>query len=368
VTSILVCLPEVPNRHISGAHGRSVALVRSLQRLGYDTTILAMTSTRDGGTTALLATDGIPVVALDRDGVALADVLNTGFDVIFPCYYELAEQLLPLIGEHGRGARIVIDTVDLHYIRELRQAQVHGDVTGVARAETVRKRELAVYRRADALLAVSEHEQRVLWEGVPGVPVGVVPSVHEVDVDAPGPANRRGAILVGGYHFPPNRDAAHYLCAEIVPRLRRVGYSQRVELVGPYLDDELASFARSQGVEVTGYVPELASLYRSRRVLLSPIRFGAGVKTKVGEALGAGLPVVGTTVGTEGFPANEAIFQLDDPDAFANAVVALDDDAVWRRSSVAGRDLIAAKYGAGRCDRELSDVLGYVLAAPAVAA
>ena len=84
---------------------------------------------------------------------------------------------------------------------------------------------------------------------------------------------------------------------------------------------QLASLARASGVEPLGFVEDLAPLYAQRRVFLSPVRFGSGVKTKVGEALGAGLPVVGTTMGTEGFPADEGIVRADDPSDLARAVL-----------------------------------------------
>lgn len=368
MTRTLVCLPEVPNPRISGGYGRNVAIVRALARLGCELTVLALSSQRDGGATEMLAAEGIRVVALDRDGLHVTTVLEAGFDVIFVTYYELAEQLLPFISACARGASLVIDSVDLHYVRALRQGEIEGDPGAAIRADAVRRRELAVYRQADVVLTVSEHEQEVLSELIPGIPVGVVPSVHEVQADAPGPDDRTGALFVGAYNFPPNRDAAGYLCLEVMPRLRELGYAEPVQLVGPYLDDQLASLARAAGVEPIGYVPELAPVYDARRVFLSPVRFGSGVKTKVGEALGAALPVVGTTMGTEGFPASDGIVRHDDPLALARAVIELHDDAIWRRRSAAGRELIGAAYGPARADSELTEVLEYVLAARGAAA
>lgn len=368
MTRTLVCLPEVPNPRISGGYGRNVAIVRALARMGCDVTVLALSSRRDGGATAMLAAEGIPVVALDRDGISVTTVLGAGFDVIFVTYYELGEQLLPYIAACAPHARLVVDSVDLHYVRALRQGEIEGDPHAASRADAVRRRELAVYRQADVVLTVSESEQEVLSELLPGIPVGVVPSIHAVHAGAPGPAGRHGALFVGAYNFPPNRDAAHHLFREIAPRLRALGYDESIALVGPYLDDELAATARAAGVEPVGFVQELAPLYARRRVFLSSVRFGSGVKTKVGEALGAGLPVVGTTMGTEGFPDDPGIVRHDDPADLARAVVELADDVAWARRSAAGQALIAAEYGPERAVRELGEVLEYVLAARGAAA
>lgn len=360
----LVCLPEVPNPRVSGGYGRNVAIVRALARLSAEPTVLALGSERDGGTTAMLAAEGIPVITLDRDGVTLPEVLSAGWDVVFVTYFELAEQLLPAIDACAPAARLVIDSVDLHYLRALRQGEIEEDPTAPQLAESIRRRELGVYRRADVVLTVSEHEQGLLSTLLPGIPVGVVPSIHAVDDGVPGPERRRGAVFVGAYSFAPNRDAAHHLIDGLMPRLHARGYDEPVALVGPYLDEGLGARAREAGVEPIGYVDELAPLYAQRRLFLSPIRFGSGVKTKVGEALGAGLPVVGTTMGTEGFPADDGIVRDDDLDVLADAVVALGDDDAWRRCSAAGRALIASAYGPDRADRELGEVLDYLLAAP----
>ena len=247
-------------------------------------------------------------------------MLATAFDVIFVTYFELAEQLLPAISACAPAAKLVIDSVDLHYLRALRQGEIEGDPTAAQRSELIRRRELDVYRRADVVLTVSETEQELLTELLPGIPVGIVPSIHDVHHATPGPEDRRGAVFVGAYNFAPNRDAAQYLCTQVMPQLRKLGYVDEVTLVGPYLDDQLASLARDSGVQPLGFVQELAPLYAQRRVFLSPVRFGSGVKTKVGEALGAGLPVVGTTMGTEGFPADEGIVRHDEPRALAHAV------------------------------------------------
>ncbi len=358
---ILVCLPEVPNPRVSGGYGRNVAIVRSLARLGGEVTVLAMNSVRDGGTSAMLAAEGIEVLAVDRDRLDPGTVMTRGFDIVFITYFELAEQLLGAVTACATGARLVIDSVDLHYLRALRQGEIERDPDAVTKAEAIRTRELAVYRRADVVLTVSEAEQETLSAQLPGIAVGVVPSIHGVSAAVAGPAARRGAVFVGAYNFAPNRDAALQLCGEIAPALRERGYAEPITLVGPYLDDGLAALARRASVQPLGFVEDLGDCYAQSRVFLSPVRFGSGVKTKVGEALGAGLPVVGTTLGTEGFPADEAILRTDDAASLADAVLALGDDALWTHRSRSGRALIAAEYGPARADRELGEVLDYLL-------
>ena len=104
------------------------------------------------------------------------------------------------------------------------------------------------------------------------------------------------------------------------------------------------------GVEVTGWVPETEPYLASHRISVAPLRFGAGMKGKVGEALAAGLPVVTTSIGAEGMvdgaPESSGLAVADDPQAFADAVVRLiRDDAEWTELAEAGRAHVARHYG-----------------------
>ena len=89
-----------------------------------------------------------------------------------------------------------------------------------------------------------------------------------------------------------------------------------------------------------GYVPDLDALLREARLALAPLRFGAGLKAKVTQAFGYGLPVVGTSIAAEGFDgaARSAIVVADDPDAYAEAIlIAYADEARWNALATAAR-------------------------------
>ena len=97
-------------------------------------------------------------------------------------------------------------------------------------------------------------------------------------------------------------------------------------------------------------MPETEPYLASHRLSVAPLRFGAGMKGKVGEALAHGLPVVTTTIGAEGMvettPAASGLAVADDPQAFAAAIVRLvRDDAEWSRLAEAGREHVARHYG-----------------------
>ena len=101
-------------------------------------------------------------------------------------------------------------------------------------------------------------------------------------------------------------------------------------------------------VRVTGWVEELLPLYRSSRVGIAPLRYGAGVKGKVGEALSLGLPMAMTSIAAEGMHIQDGVTGMvsDDPAGLADRIVQLmADDDLWRRLSARGRELISERFG-----------------------
>ena len=104
-------------------------------------------------------------------------------------------------------------------------------------------------------------------------------------------------------------------------------------LVGDYAPPEFASV---EGVRLLGYVPDIDPLFARARVFVAPVRFGAGVKGKIGEAMAYAVPIVTTTIGAEGMSLRDGEEALiaDAPQDFAASVVRLYRDArLWQRLS-----------------------------------
>jgi len=180
-------------------------------------------------------------------------------------------------------------------------------------------------------------------------------NIHE-PVGASKPfAEREGLLFVGGFRHPPNVDAARFLVEEIVPRLREQLPGVPVYIVGssaPRVVQDLAG----PGVEFVGFVPELAPWLERCRVSVSPLRYGAGVKGKVNQAMAHGLPVVATRMSVEGMHVvdGEDALVADDPEAFAHAVVRLyRDEALWNRVSGAGLDNVRRHFSTEVAKRAL---------------
>ncbi len=264
--------------------------------------------------------------------------------------YHLAAFLTPLIRRLAPDTAVILDTVDLHHLREAREAHLHADATLARLSAGTRRQELQAIREADATWVVSPHEAALIDAALPGCRVFVVPNIHDaasapVDFDA-----RTGLLFVGGGQHPPNLDAVRWLVGEIYPRVRARLPGCRLHLVGDGLKAALGAGDGSEGIEVHGHVPDLAALLAGTRIGLAPLRFGAGVKGKVNQYMAAGLAVVSTPCGAEGMHLTDGVDVLIRETAadFADAIVAAyQDRALWHRLSAAGHANIARHFSPG---------------------
>jgi GT2 family glycosyltransferase/ubiquinone/menaquinone biosynthesis C-methylase UbiE len=279
---------------------------------------------------------------------------------------QVAWKLLEELRLQAPHCLIAYDTVDLHFLRLHRQAELtaatgdQGTSSALAgKAAASRELELGLVRAADLTMVVSEHEQGLLRGLVPEADVRVLSNVHHAATEVPGPQGRAGLLFVGSFDHLPNRDAVRWMAAEVLPLVHRRHPGTVLHVVGNNPSPDVLELA-SETVEVHGWVADLAPLHQRCRLSVAPLRFGAGVKGKVGESMAAGLPTVGTPVAVEGMGLVDGAQVLVAADAagFAERVVALlDDDELWCALSAAGAAAITNRFGPDVARRALQDVL-----------
>jgi len=262
--------------------------------------------------------------------------------------HHVASQCLPLLRRHAPQARTVFDTVDLHYLRERRGAELSGDPRLARSAERTRASELAVMAATDVTLLVSAAEKAQLAVDAPGVRVELLSNLHEVAGQGLDWAQRQGLVFVGGFNHPPNLDAMQWFIGEVFPLIRQRLPGIGFHCIGADVPDSLRVLAATQpGVQVHGYVPDVVPWMAGGRVAVAPLRFGAGVKGKINLSMAHGQPVVATSCAAEGMHLRdgEDVLVADGAAAFADAVVRVhDDEALWRRLSGNGLDNIARHF------------------------
>jgi len=129
---------------------------------------------------------------------------------------------------------------------------------------------------------------------------------------------------VGGFRHPPNVDAVEWLCSEIIPLVAKESPEISFFIIGSNPPNSLYRF-NSAKITIVGYVDDeaLANFYKRTRLVIAPLRYGAGVKGKVLEAMYHGVPVLTTSVGTEGMPSGCPAITADTPEDFTTQLVQL---------------------------------------------
>lgn len=273
--------------------------------------------------------------------------------------HTVAGQYLELVRRHAPQARLIFDTVDLHFLRESRAAALASSASLAHQAELSRRSELALVRQADVTFVVSPHEKTLLAELAPQARVEVLSNIHVLHGCRQPHASRRDLVFIGGHGHPPNSDAMQWLAQEILPSLRQAMPGIQLHVLGDVPDARQRDLA-APGLQFHGRVPELAPWLDTCLASLAPLRFGAGVKGKINMAMSHGVPVVATTLAIEGMQLSDGVDVLvaDDAAAFVHAVQRLQvDQRLWQRLSENSLENVRRHFSPAAADAVLQRVL-----------
>lgn len=182
----------------------------------------------------------------------------------------------------------------------------------------------------------------------PGYPIEIVENTVDLDEFVPRSAGRPGECLfVGSLFYYPNIDAAEYLLDAIWPRILKKAPGTRLWVGGAKPKKRVVKACARHGIQLVPDIPDMASVFHTEDVLLSPIRVASGTRFKLLEALSAEMAVVSTALGAEGLPltSGEHLILAEDPDTIAEATVELlHNHDLRRRLGRAGRERVREKY------------------------
>lgn len=350
--NILVTDVRVPHHNMIAADMTTFNLLKDLVAFGYSVTFVPW---------------GAPwperyAMDLRRIGVVLdynPEAHGSARDYVerFGCKYAafylqpmgLAAELLPVIRDVAPDARVVFHAADLCFVREQREAELAQDKKLLQSAAKTKAEELDLFRKVDHLVVISEQEKRfVAAELGSAVSVSTFTCLYSKcrDTFAPFEA-RNGVIFIGVFGHRPNVDAVLWFAENVWPLVRREEPDMVFHVVGNYAPPEILALHGKDGIIIEGFVEDLDPLLSSVRVAVAPLRYGAGIKGKIGTTMGAGVPNVCTGIATEGMgieDGNQALV-ADSSEGLAAAVVRLHRDAeLWDRLSQAGLALVRERY------------------------
>ncbi len=281
------------------------------------------------------------------------------FDAAMISRHYVASEFLPLLRAHAPQARLIFDTVDLHYLRERRGAELAADPALARAAERTRALELGVIAASDVTLVVSDIERDLLRIDAPNSRVELLSNLHRIAGPGLPFAQRRDLVFVGGFRHPPNVDAVRWFVSDAFPSIRMRLPDVRFHCIGSHTPPEIEALVASPGVTVHGHLADIDPYMDGGRIAVAPLRYGAGVKGKINLSMAHGQPVVATACAVEGMHLRdgEDVLVADDPQAFADAVVRLyEDQALWNALARNGLDSVARNFSLDAAREVVRDV------------
>jgi len=287
------------------------------------------------------------------------ELRGASYDLVILSRADVGERNAGAVRECAPQAKLLFDTVDLHFLRERRQADLSGSALEAEAAELRRLQELGTARKADVTLVVSPVEVELFRQEAPDVNVALLSNIHAVQGCRQPFEQREHLLFIGNFEHPPNVDAIQFFIDEVMPALSIQRPDLKLLIVGAHAPKSLIDKA-GPSVEFLGFVPDIAPLFDSVRLSVAPLRYGAGVKGKINSSMSCGVPVVATSMAAEGMNLVDGVDVLiaDTPQDLAQAVLRVyDDKALWERLSQGGLKNLQDNFSFERATAQLQAVL-----------
>ena len=368
----LVCHPQMPQYDRQRGSQRALEVIEFLQEAGWAVSFWAQHGNNGERYMRILQQRGVATyIGFD----SRTDQLIGGgrLDLAILGFWHVAELCMPIIRRISPTTRIIVDSIDLHLLRNARRifrASAHSRPSSLLDATYASDmiREVNVYAAADGVLAVSQKEADLINDLV-GDPTlaHAVPLSEGLTRSTVPFGERRGILFVGNFLHKPNIEAAEYLCKDILPALdQEILAHHPVYIVGNALNDTVRSYGSElPQVRMVGWVPSLQPYFERARISVVPMQHGAGTKGKLIQAMMSGIPSVSTSIGMEGLNLQdgEHVIVANDPATFADSMTRLLKDAkLWKRVARHGRTHISAVHGREAVRRRLLQVVSTILA------
>lgn len=305
--------------------------------------------------------DGFEAFMADRVGL---------YDTVFLSRPHVAEKYLRAIRQFT-DARVLYYGHDLHFRRMEAQLKLtgEGDLASIA---ATREHELSVCRECDVIFYPDPDEVVAVRSAVGGSrrfeanPVFVYEAEDLAQARAKltriADNTSRQLLFVGGFSHTPNVEGIIWFAKEVMPILRSKLPGVRLKVAGSKPPQSVKDLA-GQDLDVLGFVSdeELERLYGEAALAVAPLRFGAGVKGKVIEAMASAVPMATTSIGGQGISAGEqALFLGDSPQALADTIaLAITDRAAATCRATAALDFIERHYSSEALGKLLLEVSLY---------
>lgn len=338
---------------------RMFEIIKILNKLGYEITFISSVDGSEARYIKKLEGFCKRVVCGFEQAAVYLESEEFQFSHVLISRPEVYKKFYFLIKITNPLSKIIYDTVDLHWVRIARMAEIENSLEQLRQSENVKSIELFAIKNSDFTLAVSCVEKNIILSEAPESNVVIVPTIHNVVEDVPGFESRNDLIFIGGFGHKPNEDAVLYFATEIMPKVLKELPRAKFKIVGSNMPQSIKNLA-SESIIPLGFVEDLRDLFANAKMLVAPLRYGAGVKGKITQSLSNGLPVITTELGAEGIglvDLSNALIATNTTD-FVNKIILLyENEVIWNRLSSGGLSLVNEKFSPDYAIKALNIIL-----------
>ncbi|MFT6154647.1 MAG: glycosyltransferase involved in cell wall biosynthesis [Crocinitomicaceae bacterium] len=369
-----------PEPNSSAAGSRMLQLIQSFQMDGYVVTFSSPAKASEHAIDFEAA--NIEPVTIELNSTRFDDfIINLSPNVVLFDRFMMEEQFAWRVEKYCPLAIRVLDTEDLHCLRFARQTLAKGNSNVIQKVpkeslfSEYAKREVAAILRCDLNIMISEYEIDLLIStfNVPSHILAYVPFMLDIpsgNITALGLSEREHFVSIGNFRHEPNWDAVLILKQHIWPLIRKELPKAQLHIYGAYPPKKATQLHNEkQGFLVKGWCENAFEVLRQGRVLLAPLRFGAGLKGKMLDAAQCGLPAVTTSIGAEGLYADkknlgtlETCLAIDDLTKFAQHAINLyENEELWHRLQANGPAWLRQRFSKKNHEAEFLVTLNNVI-------
>lgn len=369
-TRVLIIGYVWPEPRSSAAGGHMMQIIESFLQQGWHITFSSPAGV--GEHKADLAALGIDEVSIALNNSSFDTFIRElAPDIVLFDRFMMEEQFGWRVEKHCPQALRVLETSDLQSLRDARHQQLkarlkhdsdpddfsalfapapHAIFEHMADTDLA-QRELAAIYRSDLNLMISDYEIDLLVEQfhVPNALLHLCPLMVDGVPETFVPyAQRQHFLSIGNFRHAPNWDAVLWMKTTVWPLIRQQLPDAQLHIYGAYTPPKATALHNpAQGFHVLNWAEDALAVMRQARVCLAPLRFGAGIKGKIADAMLCGTPNVTTPVGAEGMHGDLPWAGAIATSASALAAAAVElyrNEAAWLQAQTHGRALLAERY------------------------
>lgn len=340
-----------PEPKSSAAGGRMMQLIELFQTNGYEITFASTAQNLEFSED--ISVLGVSAKTIELNSSSFDDfVIELNPNIVLFDRFMVEEQFGWRVSESCPNALKILNTEDLHSMRQARQLAVkeNREFTSEDLFSDVAKREIASILRCDLSLMVSEFEIELLQNQftISKELIYYLPIFAEKLNDVPTFNERNDFVFIGNFLHEPNWDCVKYLSDTIWPLLHRKLPEAKMLIYGAYPSQKVLELNKpKQNFYIKGRADDALEVIKNAKVVLAPIRFGAGIKGKLLEAMQCGTPSVTSSIGEEAMAGNLNWngFVKDNPNEFVDGAVQLyEDENLWKQAQKNGFEILDKRY------------------------